>query len=303
MVTLTTHDTKRSEDVRARLLTLSEVPHLFRKAIACWTEMNAVHKADGLPDPNTEYLYYQTLVGAWPLSVDRALAYMEKATREAKQQTSWTQRNARFEEQLQQFIRATLSSAEFVACVESFVRSIDNAGQTNSLTQTLLKCTVPGVPDLYQGSELWDLRLVDPDNRGVVDFAHRRQLLAEMQTLQAQEILERAESGMPKLWTIQRALQVRRRFFDCFGTSGAYSALFASGEWSEHVVAFLRGDRVVTVVPRMPIAVRNGWSNTSVPLPKGVWTNVLTGEVISGGDTPIKHLLTNFPVALLTRED
>src|SRR5579859_3986784 len=259
MVTLTTHDTKRGEDVRARLAVLSEIPQYFRAAVTRWFAMNSVYRVKNAPDPNTEYLYYQTLVGAWPLSVDRAIAYMEKAAREAKEQTSWIHNNSAFEETLKIFIQKTLSNETFCAEIEAFVELINRSGRINSLAQTLLKYTVPGVPDTYQGSELWDHRLVDPDNRTPVDFEQRRRLLAEIHSLSAEQVMERMEEGMPKLWTIHHALRVRRQFPECFDVSGCYTPIMATGEMHDNVVAFMRGHRVVAVAPRLSRSLTEGW--------------------------------------------
>jgi (1->4)-alpha-D-glucan 1-alpha-D-glucosylmutase len=303
MVTLATHDTKRGEDARARLLALSEMPQLFGDGVDRWFKNNSAYRRNGWPDANTEYFYYQTLIGSWPLSLERALLYMEKATREAKQQTSWTQNNTAFEEHLKEFIRLTLGDEDFVAEVEALVYAIDDAGRRNSLSQTLLKCTVPGVPDLYQGSELWDHRLVDPDNRGPVDFDERRRMLEEMQHLNVDEAMARMETGMPKLWTIQRALQLRQRLPQCFDASGEYKALDARGEKREHLVAFLRGDRVAVIAPRLSLGVAQGWGETELTLPQGRWKNVLTDEEINGAVIQPAELFSSFPVALLMRED
>ena len=303
MVTLTTHDTKRGEDIRARLLVLSEIPEDFRDTVRQWSQMNAVHRSNGLPDPNTEYLYYQTLIGAWPIDADRAIAYMVKATREAKEQTSWTQNNKQFEESLENFIRVTLGSKTFCDEVELFVKRIDYAGRVNSLTQTLLKYTVPGIPDLYQGSELWDHRLVDPDNRTPVDFNERRKLLNELSSLSVEQVMDRMDEGVPKLWTIHHALVTRHKYPQCFDAAGTYAPFTVSGDKSDHVVAFTRGESVATVVPRLTLIRKNRWDDTVVALPKGNWINVLTRTPIKGGAARVADLLSAFPVALLTKKD
>lgn len=180
-----THDTKRSEDVRARLAVLTRAPHEWRTAATRWASRNARHKTDGWPERNMEYLLYQTLVGAWPLDIQRAGDYMLKAAREAKINTSWTENNEPYEEALGRFVAAVLDDEGFVRDLEGFVETIRDAGWVNALGQTLLKLTAPGVPDIYQGTELWDLSLVDPDNRRPVDYALRRQLLAEMKEFRA----------------------------------------------------------------------------------------------------------------------
>ena len=162
MVTLSTHDTKRADDVRARLAVLSEIPEEFGATVERWTVANDKYKTNGLPDRNSEYFFYQTLIGAWPLSLERAKQYMQKAMREAKQKTSWVSNNQEFEDALNKFMESVLDDIVFMRAMESFVTGINRAGRINSLTQTLLKYTSPGVPDLYQGAELWDFSLVDP---------------------------------------------------------------------------------------------------------------------------------------------
>ena len=210
MTSLSTHDTKRGEDVRARLAALTEIPGRWKTALSRWSRMNASFKTRNYPDRNTEYFLYQTLIGAWPISRERLLAYMEKAVREAKQQTSWTQPNKEFEDALRNFIERILASREFVADVEALVGYILKAGQINSLAQTLIKFTSPGVPDTYQGSELWDLRLVDPDNRTPVDYEQRQQMLKELKKgISPEEILRHTDTGLPKLWVTYSALSLR----------------------------------------------------------------------------------------------
>jgi (1->4)-alpha-D-glucan 1-alpha-D-glucosylmutase len=308
MTTLSTHDTKRADDVRARLAVLSEMPGRFGSAIHRWARMNAElrgARADSSPiiDRNTEYFYYQTLIGAWPIGIDRLKPYMMKAVREAKQQTSWVSNNHEFEEGLMNFIDATLANPEFVADLEQFVESLKAAGRINSLAQTLMKHTAPGVPDLYQGAELWDLSLVDPDNRRPVDYGLRTRLLEEMRSMPVSNVMERMEDGLPKLWTIYHALHLRREMPQCFGEESGYRPLRATGSKKGHVIAYLRGDNVATVVPRLVATLAESWGNTAVALPKGQWRNRLTGERVTGGKTEIEGLLREFPVALLVREE
>ncbi len=302
MTTLSTHDTKRSDDVRARLVVLSEIPRDFRQALRRWSRLNARLRTGGFPDRNTEYFYYQTLLGAWPITPERVHTYMQKATREAKQQTSWTANNKEFEDALNLFIDATLGHAPFMADLEQMVARILPAGRLNSLAQTLMKHTSPGVPDLYQGSELWDLSLVDPDNRRPVDYGLRRVLLDEMRSLPLTRIVERSDDGLPKLWTISRALHLRKEHPEWFGAEAVYDPLPVGGRRREHVVAYLRGGRVATVVPRLSLTLNGAWQDTSLSLPEGLWTNRLTGEEVGGGAVSVGRLLQQFPVALLVRE-
>lgn len=293
--------------MRARLAVLSEIPGKFGAAAQRWSRLNSAFRTNHLPDRNTEYFYYQTLIGAWPLTVDRAKAYMQKATREAKQQTSWVANNKEFEDALNGFIEATFGSPEFIEKLDEFVKRVQGAGRSNSLAQTLLKYTVPGVPDLYQGSELWDLSLVDPDNRRPVDYDLRRRYLNELDELSipegAQKAMQGMDEGIPKLWTIHRALQLRRERPEWLSADTAYTPLPVEGRAAQHAIAYLRGNSVITVVPRLKLTLNGNWQRTMVTLPDGRWTNRLTGTVIEGGQVPVEQLLKEFPVALLTREE
>ncbi len=307
MNTLTTHDAKRCEDVRSRLAVLTETPTRWKSALNRWARMNAQFKTGGFPDRNTEYFLYQTLIGAWPISGGRLIPYMEKAAREAKQQTSWTQQNKEFEDALGTFIEHILQAPEFVAELENFVGHILEPGRINSLAQALLRYTAPGVPDTYQGSELWDLRLVDPDNRGPVDYKSRCSMLTEIESgMEVQEIMRRMDSGMPKLWVTYTALHLRKAHPEWFAAEAAYTPLYAEGSKKEHIVAYLRAGRVATVVPRWNVklgAAPKGFpAATTIELPRGRWQNLLAGETIDGGRVRIQTLLERFPVALLVKE-
>lgn len=303
LLATSTHDTKRSEDVRARLALLSEIPEAWAAAVRRWSARNERHRGAGLPDRNAEYLFYQTLVGAWPIDVERAVAYMEKAAREAKVYTSWRRRDSGYEEALRSFVEGVLGDEEFRSDLEGFVSPLVALGRVNGLAQTLVKLTAPGVPDLYQGTELWDLSLVDPDNRRPVDFAARRRLLAGLERERVESIWKRADEGLPKLWLIRRALGLRARCPQLFGPDAGYEPLAARGSRSEHVVAFARGGGIVTVVPRLVLGVGDDWAGTRLPLPRGVWRNELTGDVVRGRDVGLQELFAHFPVALLSSEE
>ncbi|MEX2480364.1 MAG: malto-oligosyltrehalose synthase [Gammaproteobacteria bacterium] len=302
LLATSTHDTKRSEDVRARLLLLSEMPERWTAAVHHWRERNAVHRRGALPDPAAEYLLYQTLVGAWPIDAERMAAYMEKAVREAKLHTSWTQPNDSYEQAVRDFVTAVLQDREFRTELEDFVKPLVMPGRINGLSQTLLKLTAPGIPDIYQGTELWNLRLVDPDNRSPVDFALRERLLAELEGLSVAQILARSDEGLPKLWVIRQALRLRRDQPRWLGPEGDYRPLNLSGGKAVHGVSFLRGEGVAVVVPRLVHALGGDWGDTALHLPEGHWRNVLSGETMDAGDVPVAHLLATFPVALLVRE-
>lgn len=302
MTTLSTHDTKRGDDVRARLAALTEIPLRWKSAVNRWSKMNAQFRSEGNPDRNTEYFLYQTLVGAWPISEERLLAYMEKAAREAKQQTSWTQPNRDFEEALRSFIQQILGSREFVADLQAMVQRVNRPGHLNSLAQSLIRYTAPGVPDTYQGGELWDYRLVDPDNRTPVDYVLRQSMLNELKAgLAPEEIMRREDVGMPKLWVTHCALALRRDHPEWFGAGAGYSPLAASGAKAPHVVAFMRAERVATIVPRWPIRLGENWAGTVIALPNGKWTNILTGDSLGGGQVRVQAIVRRFPVALLVK--
>jgi (1->4)-alpha-D-glucan 1-alpha-D-glucosylmutase len=292
MLASSTHDTKRSEDVRARIVLLSEVPDRFREAVGRWSAMNARH---GLDDPNLEWLLYQTLVGAHPLPVDRALEYVAKATKEAKQHTSWTDPDPDYDERVRRFAEGTLGDRTFLDDLEAFVAPLVEPGYVNALAAQLVKLTAPGAPDVYQGTELWDWSLVDPDNRRPVDYDLRRRLLAELDGgLGADECWKRADEGLPKLLVTRTALRV--------AAEGDYEPLAATGAAADHVVAFARGGRTVTLVPRLPLrlAARGGWGDTAVRLPGGAWRDALTGTE-HADEARMSDVLDGFPVALLER--
>jgi (1->4)-alpha-D-glucan 1-alpha-D-glucosylmutase len=308
MTSLSTHDTKRSEDVRSRLFALSEIPERWARQVLAWREMNGRHwPSDVESDPAMEYLLYQAAVGAWPIGEDRLSAYIEKASREAKLRTSWTEPDEAYDEALAGFVRAILDS-EWRDEVERLAAALGPPGRVVSLAQKLVQLTAPGVPDLYQGTELWDLSLVDPDNRRPVDFEARRRLLARLEAYDGgppdvRGILAEMESGLPKLWVVRQALRARAERPSVFGVGGDYEPLESSGDAAEHVLGFVRGGEVAIVVPRLVIilARQGGWRSTRVGLPAGEWTNTLTAERVPGGWCGIERVLGRFPVALLTR--
>lgn len=347
LIATSTHDSKRSEDVRARLNVLSEIPAEWRAALARWRRLNKKKKpaVEGrpVPDANEEYLYYQTLIGAWPFGAMDAAAfaafsgrikdYMLKAVREGKVNSSWINMSCPYEEALMAFIDATLQTgAEFTNDVAAFQRRIARYGMFNSLSQTLLKITAPGVPDFYQGTELWTLTLVDPDNRGAVDYEQRRGMLGELEEREVRQgraalaaaLLETMEDGRVKLFLTSRALAFRQRQSALFD-EGDYSALDTAGERAGHVCAFARqrnGAVALTIAPRfftrlapqgdaLPLGAA-AWGETALLLPfeqdGALYREVFTGAALrarqqnGGAALPLKELLARFPVALLERE-
>jgi len=301
MLASSTHDTKRSEDVRARISLLSEIPEAWEQAIARWSTVNARHRTSGWPDANAEYLLYQTMVGAWPLDQDRLQAYMQKACREAKQHTSWVSPDEQYEGAMRKFVDSLYASDAFRRDLKEFVRPLVEPGRTNSLSQVLLKLTSPGIPDMYQGSELWDLSLVDPDNRRPVDYTLRRELLSEVGRLSIGQLRARADEGLPKLWTLYHGLRTRREHPAAFGTGGSYKPLFAKGAQAEHVIGYLRGEEVIAIVPRLVLKLNNEWQDTTLDIPSGSWRNELTGVKVNEGSARISDIFGDFPVALLAK--
>jgi (1->4)-alpha-D-glucan 1-alpha-D-glucosylmutase len=283
MLASSTHDTKRSEDVRARIAVLSEVPLEFAAAADRWASMHEP------PDRDLAWLLFQTLVGAHPLPLERALAYVEKATKEAKRHTSWTDPDPAYDAAVCQWVEALLGDELFRDDLDAFVRPLVDPGRVNALAAQLIKLTAPGVPDVYQGTELWDLSLVDPDNRRPVDFTHRRRLLADLDRLAPAEVWARRDEGLPKLLVTRDALHLRRRRPEAF-RNGSYEVLAVHGAGAEHVVAFARAGEVAVVVPRLPVTLERagGWRDTTVDLP---WKRAVA----------LGELLGEFPVALLER--
>ena len=335
----TTHDTKRSEDTRARIAVLSEIPEKWEAALRCWSLGNDkfVHKANAaaVPDRNEEYLFYQTLVGVWPLHesewttfVPRLQDYMIKATREAKVHTRWTTPNEAHESALRAFVTGVLDrkgNAEFCSKFEQFQQFTALYGMMNGLSQTLLKTTCPGVPDCYQGSELWDLRLVDPDNRGTIDFDKRRELAISLReayesqdSQNIEQLLESWKDGMVKMHVLNHTLNARKESPDLF-LDGEYLPLEVQGQHKDRVVAFARkngNDWVVSISVRCIASVhapvtgpekrRDFWNQTELILPNGApagWVNTLAGGAAgissATGRLNLGAAFESFPLALL----
>ena len=303
MLATTTHDTKRSEGTRLRISLLSEIPERWRAAVARWSGLLERHRRDEWPDRNAEYLLYQTLVGVWPIEPERLEAYLVKALREAKTHTSWSAPAAEYEDAVTAFALGALRDEAFITDFEAFLAPLVPAARIASLAQTVLKLTVPGVPDLYQGTELWDHGLVDPDNRRPVDFGARVRLLDEIDGGAVDEVVARTDEGVPKLWTIARTLRVRGERPETFA-SGGYRPLAARGARADHAVAYGRGEDVVVVVPRLVLGLdaAGGWDDTELDLPPGSWCQALTDERHTGGPVRLADLLRTFPVAVLVAD-
>ncbi len=350
MLATSTHDTKRGEDVRARINVLSEVPDEWKAHLARWTKLNKKKKSlvDDLPAPdrNDEYLLYQTLIGSWPLKLmdqtaheafkERIQQYMEKAIKEAKVNTSWVNPHRHYDQAMRDFVDAILDDSQRNLFLEDFkvvARRIALYGIYNSLSQTLLKIASPGVPDMYQGNELWDFSLVDPDNRRPVAYDVRRQMLhmlrdrisgpgADIGAL-ARELVQHKEDGRIKFFVTWRALTFRRENRELF-LDGAYLPLEGSGSKREGICAFARRnhDRVVlAVVPRLltrltltpeePPLGEAVWLDSSLPVPDGKigqrYRNLFTGDAVEVRERdgraalPLSKIFSSFPVALLER--
>jgi (1->4)-alpha-D-glucan 1-alpha-D-glucosylmutase len=334
-----THDTKRSEDVRSRLSVISELPEEWESEVKAWSALNASKKQvineQAIPEANDEYFLYQTLVGAYPFDSaelpefrERMKAYVVKAVREAKVHTAWLRPDEEYENGYVHFVETLLTPGKdniFLDKLQHFQKRIAEYGIYNSLSQLLIKLTAPGVPDFYQGTELWDLSLVDPDNRRPVDYQKRLSALQDIQTrwqkqpsTLIKDLLKNRTDGRIKLFLMLRGLAARNYFRNVF-RSGAYHPLTATGEQAEHVVAFIRhkGEHtVVTVVPRfltdliepntLPLK-KAVWGESAIEIPgagQAKWKNWITNEPIKLSDQPlVGDLLSQFPVALLVSEN
>jgi (1->4)-alpha-D-glucan 1-alpha-D-glucosylmutase len=349
MLATSTHDTKRSEDVRARINVLSEIPAQWRQSLRRWRDWNRSRRrmVEGKPAPsrNDEYLLYQTLVGAWPLGeangeewskfVARIEQYMLKAVREAKEHTSWANPNEEYEKALSHFVQSILEGPKnnrFRTDFADFHRRVARLGMFNSLGQTVLKLTVPGVPDIYQGNELWEFSLVDPDNRRPVNYAERERMLRELKDCDTAKaagvgsctptLLEGWQDGRIKLYVSWKTLALRKQHPELF-RRGSYLPLAARGIKGEHVCAFARqhnGNNVIVVVPRLCASLINGnkdnpigpevWGDTWIELPvessSPSYRNVFTGGRVAttaeGNQLAISSLLRTFPVGLFVSE-
>jgi (1->4)-alpha-D-glucan 1-alpha-D-glucosylmutase len=299
MTALSTHDTKRSEDVRARLAVLSEMPAEWATAVHEWRELAAPYR-DTLLDPGTEYLIWQTLVGTWPITADRLHTYLEKAVREAKLVTTWTSPNEPYEAAVHRFIDGVLADDKIVAGLDDWLAQTERAVRVGVLGQKLLQLVHPGVPDVYQGTELVDLSLVDPDNRRPVDYADRRRRLARLDAGERPRELDDE-----KLLVVSRALRLRRDHPEWF--VGAACTYVPVATTTGNALAVGRGDadgvQAVAVVTRLSVSLQRygGWRDHTAALPEGRWRDVLTGRVLDGGSVPLAALLSDLPVALLVR--
>jgi (1->4)-alpha-D-glucan 1-alpha-D-glucosylmutase len=334
-----THDTKRSEDLRARLDAISEIPDEWDERLTRWRELNAAKRSEvagaPVPDPNVELLVYQTLLGVWPLQLsdrntvlERVTSFLEKAGREAKLYTTWGSPNAEYEAAVAAFARTLLDpaiSSEFLEDFESFEERLAFSGMLTSLSQTLLKMTVPGIPDFYQGTELWSFSLVDPDNRRPVDYQRRSRMLAGLEErgggASVSELLESWIDGRIKLHLIRSTLALRAAHPDLFA-DGAYLPLQTSGSRADHLIAFARrrGRRwAVVVAPRLTATLTPAgamplgeacWGDTRIALPDGApdrWQQILTGETVEAYNDDrcwllAQHVLRLLPVGLLAAE-
>ncbi len=296
MLATSTHDTKRGEDVRARIATLSEFPGVWADCVGRWRARAEHGWGEVAPDRTLEYLMWQTLVGAWPLSIDRAKQYAGKATREARTRTSWRRPDATYEAARDRWIDHVYSDAELVEEIAGLAARLRPHGDRNSLAMLLVKLTAPGVPDLYQGTELRDGSLVDPDNRRPVDLAARRRALRTISDVSASHAARDLDAG--KLWTIRRVLALRRRLPALF--EGGYRALAAAGAQAHRVFAFSRGDAMLTVIPRLGVRA-DGWRDTTLELPAGTWRELFSDRTHAGGTVSLAGLWGTFPIALLVR--
>ncbi|MBV8119929.1 MAG: malto-oligosyltrehalose synthase [Alphaproteobacteria bacterium] len=330
MLSTATHDTKRGEDARARLALLSEMPREWGRRVFHWLRLNRSRRievdSEIVPDRNVEYLFYQSLFGAWPSGLapddiagieslaERLGAYMIKAVRERKLESSWSNPSADYEAALTRFVRGVLDASRpnpFLVDFHAFIAAVARPAAITSLAQLTLKLTVPGVPDIYQGCELWDVSLVDPDNRRPVDWETRRALLDETDGARSEGLARRWQDGRAKLFVTRRLLAVRRLHPDLFA-AGDYQPLEVTGEKGQHLCAFARshgGLSMAVAVPRLVHQLYHSeetavWGDTEIVLPPdGVWQDVFGLRRLDQRDrVPALELFAGFPVAVLIGE-
>lgn len=315
LVTGSTHDTKRSEDVRARLVGISEMPERWLDAVGRFRAALGGAWQSVAPDPLAEYLLAQTIVGAWPIGADRLVAYLHKATREAGLRTSWTDPDADYDAAIERVVQFALAGP--ASRLEELVRGwLGPSGRITSLAMKAVQLVAPGVPDTYQGTECWELSLVDPDNRRPVDYSLRRELAERASQEPAQAWWRREAEGLPKLGLTRAVLRERRAHPERFGEAAAYRPLAPSGPAAAHAMGFLRGEAVAVVVPRLVLTlcgsapatsaaslcgrVAQALVETVVELPEGPWRDLCTGASLGGGVVDVGDLLRDFPVAVLS---
>jgi (1->4)-alpha-D-glucan 1-alpha-D-glucosylmutase len=306
-----THDTKRSEDVRARINVLSEIPQEWVRCLRRWARLNPSETA---PDRNEQCLIYQSMLGAWPIPPDRLKQYVTKALREGKTHTSWIDINEDYEQKVHAFIDSLYSTKSFMRAFGRLQEKLAYFGTLSSLSQLVLKMTSPGVPDFYQGTEMLDLSLADPDNRRPVDFEARRTALESAKgTMQISDLLGHWENGELKMWMISKVLQFRRAHAELF-REGKYIPLGVIGERAEHVIAFarrLRSEWCLVAVPRLAASLtkvgippigEKVWRDTKIELPEGYRSgkSVFTNDHFSTGLA--SDLFSQFPFAVIEGE-
>ncbi|OLD69874.1 MAG: hypothetical protein AUI45_06265 [Acidobacteria bacterium 13_1_40CM_2_56_11] len=302
-----THDTKRSEDVRTRINVLSEMPREWERCLRRWTRYHADAVA---PTPNEQVLIFQSILGAWPIEPDRFKQYIVKALREGKTHTSWIDIDEHHELRVLSFIDSLYANEEFLTDLVRFHKKISYFGAVSSLSQVVLKITSPGIPDFYRGTEVWDLSLADPDNRRPVDFASRIQMLEQLKThANPRKLLKDWTDGRLKLYVTCKLLNFRRDHSDLF-LRGEYIPLRVNGSCADHIIAFARqlhDDWCVVAVPRLLAKLRRRkkvWSGTSVELPPQApthWMNILTNEEICR-DRFASELFSQLPFTVLTAQ-
>ncbi len=304
MNTLSTHDTKRSGDVRARLAILSEIPLEWAEKVKRWSRMNENKKTRGMPDANTEYFLYQTIMGAWPIDRVRLSEVMRKSVREAKSHTSWTNVNEPYERALMNFIDSIFEDDEFIQDLNMFLRPLIRPGRVASLAQALVMLTAPGVPDIYQGTETWDLSLVDPDNRRPVDFAMKIENLEKVKVSSLVKSSEDWDDGLTKQWMIWKVLNFKKNRPGLFGPGSSYDPVETGGNGVKEIFAFCRGGGVVTLVPACFVSRKAEMEKAKIRLSEGTWENIFDNQRYSGNSwAGADDLLKNFPVALLVKEN
>jgi (1->4)-alpha-D-glucan 1-alpha-D-glucosylmutase len=325
-----THDTKRGEDARVRIAMLSEMPRLWGQFVTRWLRFNRSRRSeidgDTVPDRNVEYLFYQTLVGVWPPGLapddveavkalaERVGAYMIKAVREGKEESSWSNSNAAYEAALERFVAAVLDASRpntFLADFHAFIEPLARLSATESLAQLVIKLTAPGIPDIYQGGELWDFSLVDPDNRRLPDWQRRRTLLDAIGNAEPSSLAAEWQDGREKLFVAHRLLHLRQQHPAVFAEGGYLPLNGEGGRANDRLCAFARSHEKMTLVVAVPRLVYRlyhngdaGWGATALPLPhEGHWRDMLSERSYDSARIAANELFADFPVSVLLCAD
>jgi len=296
---LSTHDTKKSEDISSNLIALSEAPTIWSEKISYWSEINKKICEFETPDKNIEYIYYMLLLSSHPISLERILFQVKKAYCDGDPSLI----NSDDLQNIEDFIRKTYNHKTFIEDIAVFSSMLKKRGRSISLSRTFLKLLSHGVPDTYQGTEIWDNSLADPDNRRAVDFEARNKILNEVKEMNLGQIKENIGNGHLKLWLNWRILNLKKEKPELFDSRAKYNPIYASGGKSDLIISFVRGKGMIALTSRTGSEIANTWGETKISLPKGQWRNFLSDDDSTRyqKEALVADLLADLPLALLVR--